>query len=459
MRAGPVVSGAISAAMLAMGISAAAPVTEAPTDLQAILDAAEPGATIHLDGTYRGGAIVTKPVTLDGGGTAVIDAEGAGHGIEVTAPDVTLRGLVIRNTGISLDRENAAVSANEAPRLIVEDCRFEDVLFGVFARLSPDSIVRRTTIGAKDLDPGRRGDALRIWESPRTLIANNVVDGGRDSVIWFSDEVIVTGNRFTRGRYGLHFMYNSGALVTGNVLEGNSVGAFMMYSDGVEFRDNFVADNFGPSGYGLGLKEVDGMSASGNHFVGNRIGIYLDNSPLTIGIVQRFENNLIAFNETGVLFTASVERNHFSRNAFIDNGEQVGIAGSGVLSGNEWTIDGVGNHWDDFGGYDADGDGIGDIAYRLDDLYSAMTDRHPEIQFFNETPAARAVDVTARIFPSFRPEAKVIDDAPLVAIPAFPEVMSGTPPAGPGALLAVSLTMIALAATLIGWSRSPGGNR
>ena len=252
-----------------------------------------------------------------------------GNGIDVRSPDVTIRGLTVRATGDSLDREHAAISAYGADRLVVERCVFEDVLFGVYARESEEVIVRYNTIGAKPLDPGRRGDAIRLWESPGSLIEGNTVDGGRDSVISYSDDVVVRGNRFTNGRYGLHFMNNHRAPVEGNLLEGNSVGAFLMYSTDVVFRDNVVAGNYGPSGYGLGLKDVEGVEASGNRIVGNRVGIYLDHSPVSAEITQTFTGNLVAFNETGVLFTPSVQGNYFSANAFVDNREQVETTGGG----------------------------------------------------------------------------------------------------------------------------------
>ena len=421
----------------------------APVDLQAIIDAAPAWSVLNLPaGVYRGGVVIAKPLTIEGAGV-VIDAAGTGSVVEVTSPDVTLRGLVLRNSGISPDGEDAAVSAHGADRLIIDGCIFEDVLFGVFLSLSPDAVIRNTLIGAKDLEPGRRGDGLRLWESPRAVIEGNVVRDGRDTVAFYSDDIVVRGNSFTTGRYGLHFMYASGALVEGNVFEGNSVGAYVMYSEGVTFRDNAVLGSAGPSGYGLGLKDSDDTEATGNRFVGNRVGIYLDNSPIGADAWQSFSGNLVAFNDIGVLFTASVERNRFSGNAFVSNGDPVAVSGSGVLEGNLWTVEGVGNHWDDYRGFDADRDGIGDISYRLDDLYSAMRDRHPELALFAGTPAARAVDLTGRMFPSLEPVPKVIDMAPLMAPPDMAPAPLGAVRSEAGPLLVASLALLAVAAVII----------
>lgn len=443
--------GVALAVILVFSMPSAAAQAE-PRDLQALIDAAPEGTTLALEpGVYAGNVTVAKSLTIEGSPSAIVDAGGAGSAFDIAAPNVVLRGLTIRNTGNSLDRENAGVSARKAPGLVVENCTFEEVLFGVFARQSPGSTIRNNVIGGMDLEPGRRGDAIRVWETSNTLIAGNIVDGGRDSVMWYSDGLIVDHNVFTNGRYGLHFMYSHDATITNNVLEGNSVGGFLMYSKNLTFTGNFVGGNFGPSGYGLGMKEVDGALVADNQFVGNRIGIYFDYTPISHDIVQRFTGNLIAYNEVGLMFLPNVERNEFSGNAFVENREQVGITSGGEFSGNAWTIDGVGNHWDDFGGYDADGDGIGDIPYKLDDLYSALTDTHPEITFFADTPAARAVDMAARIFPSLRPRPKVVDEAPIIEMPSI--VTSSPRDPGPTrGLLTMSLLMLVGAATVVALS-------
>ena len=55
--------------------------------LQALIDAAEPNATLVLEpGTYAGPAVLDKPLTLDGQGRATIDA--GGTGTVATCPSV-----------------------------------------------------------------------------------------------------------------------------------------------------------------------------------------------------------------------------------------------------------------------------------------------------------------------------------------------------------------------------------
>ena len=426
-------------------------------DLQALVDAAEPGAVLVVPaGTHRGGIVIDKPLELRGEGWPVVDAGGVGTVITIDAPDVTIRGIVIANSGRSGDREDAGISATGA-RVTIEGNRFEAVLFGVYLRRAPDAMVVDNVVGALDVDVARRGDGIRVWESPDSTISGNTVSGGRDTVIWFSDRVVVRDNHISDGRYGIHFMYCDGALVERNRLEGNSVGGFLMYSNDIVVRDNLISGNHGPSGYGIGLKDVSGLTMTGNHLLANRVGVYFDNSPADRNAEHHITGNVFAYNEIGALFLPSVRGNAFTGNAFVDNRQQVGVQGSGTFEGNLWTVDGVGNHWSDFAGYDADADGIGDIPYRLADLFSTLTDTHPPLRFFEATPAAVAVDLAGTMFPAFRPREKVEDNAPIIAPPDIP-VPVATPGVSAGAdspTVAVGVAMVGVAGGLWWASRKP----
>ncbi len=439
---------------LAVLLALPAATGSAAEDLQALIDAAEPGSVITLQGgTYIGNVVIDKPLTITGVGWPTVDGRGAGNVITIEATDVTIEGMVIANTGSSLANENAGISAN-APRVRILGNRFENVLFGVFLREASDSVVADNVVGSMPLDEARRGDGIRLWESSRSLVENNVVDGGRDTVLWFSDDLILRGNRVTNGRYGIHFMYSDRALIDGNYLSGNSVGGFLMYSRDLVMTDNVISGSHGPSGYGIGLKDMDVVEIRGNHLIGNRVGVYLDNSPSTPGIEHTISGNVFAHNQVGLLFQPSVEGNVVSGNAFIDNGEQVGVSGKGVFAGNVWTADGVGNHWSDYAGYDAAADGYGDVTYRLDDLFSSFTDDHPRLHFFDQTPAARAVDLAGHMFPAIRPRPKVADTAPLIEPPDIPLPPIAMP--APGSMLPSIVTaaaLLSMAALLVSVAR------
>ncbi|HMB71898.1 MAG TPA: nitrous oxide reductase family maturation protein NosD, partial [bacterium] len=384
-------------------------------DLQAELRAADSGGTLHVPaGVHPGPFTLDRPVTLAGEPGAVLQGNGKGDVLKITAPDVTLRGLTIRGTGTSLDQENAGVTVL-ADRVTVEDCTLEDVLFGVYLKDAADCVIRGNRIRGMDLELARRGDAIRIWHSDRCVIEDNEVHDARDVVIWFSKDVLIARNTVRRGRYGLHFMYSDSNHIEDNWLEGNSVGAFLMYSKNLHLERNVFLGNRGPSGYGIGLKDMDGVTAHDNRFLGNRVGIYLDNSPSSVDIHDRYERNVLAYNDIGIAFLPAVQRNAFVDNAFLENQEQVAVLGSGDFKGNDFTVDGRGNFWSDYAGYDLDEDGLGDVPYKAESLFESLVDREKMLRLFLYGPAQQAVELAARAMPAFKPRPKVTDTAPLTA--------------------------------------------
>lgn len=383
-------------------------------DLQQQIDAAAPGDVITVpSGVHRGMFTITKPLTLVGQDRPVLDAEGKGHVIRIDSADVTIRGFTVRGTGETLDREHAGIFGS-GERLVIENIIFDDVLFGVLLKNAPNSVIRECLIGGKDIDVARRGDGIRLWQCPGTLIEGNLVTRGRDVVVWFSSDVTLRRNTVSDGRYGMHFMYTDNNVLEENVLENNSVGAFLMYSRDLVLRRNVFSRNRGPSGYGLGLKDMERIVAEENAFVANRVGAYLDNSPHAIGVYDDFTRNVFAYNDIGLAFLPNVKRNRFTDNAFIENLQQVAVIGTGDFGGNEFTINGRGNYWSDYAGFDLDGDGAGDLPYEAASLFDNLIEREPMMRLFLHSPAQQAIDLAARAFPAVRPRPRFADTAPLM---------------------------------------------
>ncbi|MDP6901461.1 MAG: nitrous oxide reductase family maturation protein NosD [Acidimicrobiales bacterium] len=392
-------------------------------DLQRLIDQAEPGAVIDLEaGVYTGGVSIDKPLTLRGTNWPVVDGHGVGSVIKIQAPNVTIEGLIIRNSGSRLDQEDAGISSNASPRIKIRANRFENVLFGMFLRRSNEAHILDNQIEGMDLFIARRGDGIRLWQSSDAIVEGNHLTGGRDAVFWFTDQITVRRNHVEDGRYGLHFMYSDEANVHENLLENNSVGAFLMYSTDLVVTSNTFKSNRGPSGYGLGIKDVDGLTAQQNWFVGNRSGLYVDNSPSKVGESHTITHNVFAFNNVGALLGSTVARNTFTQNAFIDNGEHVSSDGTGNLQANNWSKDDIGNYWSDYSGFDADNNGIGDITYRVDNLFGDLRTKYPNLDFFSGTLAATAIDMAGQAFPHLRPDPILTDSAPLIAPPNLPPI-------------------------------------
>ena len=418
------------------------------------LAAAPEGATIEVrGGVYPGPLVIDKRVALVGVGDPppVIDGGGRGTVVHIQAAGVRLRGFVVRNSGDDLEHEETGVLVT-APDVLVEDNQIVDVLFGIELKNAPRSIVRRNLVRGKALPVARRGDGIKLWYSEGVLLEGNRVEAARDVVLWFSPNTTLRGNTIRDGRYGVHTMYLDSGRMEGNLLADNAVGAFLMYSRGLEFIGNTVTRSRGPSGYGFGLKDVDGVVARDNLIVNNHVGIYLDNSPVSLDAQGLFERNVIAFNDVGITLLPMVQRNTFSGNTFWENVEQVHIQGGGQLRGNLWAVAGRGNFWSDYSGYDADGDGIGDLPYRAESLFEDLLARQPTLRIYLMSPAALALDLAARAFPVVKPAPKLVDPSPLMR-PALPTqtleaLQANTPTQTNGWLLMTGLLLTALAAVV-----------
>ncbi len=418
-------------------------------DLAALIAGTPTGGTLRLDpGRYRGGVTIDRAITIEGAPGVVIDGHGQDTVVRVTATDVTLRALEIRGSGSNLAHEDSGVRVTAA-RFHAEDTDLVDILFGFYMVSAPQSVIRNSTVGSKDVPFTLRGDGIHVYQSPDTLVEGNQVSHSRDIIAFFSDRTIVRDNVVEDGRYGLHVMYSHDVTVTGNRMLRNSTALYVMYSNGLVARDNVLAFSDGPSGYGLAAKESDIPEVSANRLVGNRVGAFLDASPFNAGVTMTFTGNVFAYNIVGVLFQPSVRNTAFTSNAFIDNQEQVSATTGGSLAGNAWTIDGIGNYWSDYAGYDRAGDGIGDVPYRAERLYDALTDNHPELAFFAETPAAQALDAAARAFPTLRPAPKAVDDAPLVHAPTLPPLSGMHVGSSRSVLFGVSAILLLIAAALV----------
>jgi nitrous oxidase accessory protein len=386
------------------------------TTVQAALADARDGDLIEVRaGQYHGPLLVDKAVTLQGDGMPSIDNGGEGTVVTLAKAGAALRGFEVRGSGVEPDQDHAGITL-AAPDTLAEGNRLYDVLFGIYLAGAPGAVARGNDITSKaEYDVGRKGDGIRLWESPRAVVEGNTVHESRDVVIWYSEQVVIRDNTIEHGRYGIHLMYCNGAHIEHNRLLDNSVGIYTMYSDDTVLRDNLIRGQRGPSGYALGFKDSADVEVLGNVLVDNRAGLFLDNTPFGPSQLH-VSGNTLAFNDVGVMLLTDTQGGQFTGNTFWENEEQVAIQGGGAGGKNEWQ----GNYWSDYTGFDANGDGTGDVPYHAERLFENLLDRVPPLRALIYSPAAQAVELAAAAFPIMRPLPKLTDAAPLTQPPALP---------------------------------------
>lgn len=419
-------------AALVCGCAAAVPVGEAWTSppaparpsscvevpagagLQAAVDAAPEGGALCLaPGVHDGPVRVARRLAIWGPREASIKSPGDGTTVELLADGAALLGVTVDGSGGRYDLTDAGVRATGAG-IRVEGVRVIRAKFGIALDRTTGAVLRGNEVeGDGGETIGMRGDAIRLWEARGALVEKNHVVQGRDLVVWYSPDTVLRDNLVERSRYGTHFMFSSGCTVEGNRFLGDVVGIFVMYSRNIKVRKNVLAGSDGAAGMGLGLKESGGVTVEDNLFLRDTVGLYIDTSPLYDGDKNVFLRNEIAHAETAIEFLAPRAGNAFRENRLRDNGSQVAIEGGGGATDDEWA----GNEWDDYAGYDLDGDGTGDVPYELRSLSGELTARVPELRLLRGTPALGLIDAVSHLVPLWSPQLVLVDRRPRVGPP------------------------------------------
>jgi nitrous oxidase accessory protein len=425
--------------LLMMGLLQASPrewtiVPGGALTLQQAIQQAQPGDTIRvMGGEHRGNFLVDKTLTLVGEGSPTLNGEGWGSVIHLAAPRCVLRGFVIRNSGTILSAQDSGVQVS-APDCVVEGNRLEKVLFGVHLQHAHRTLIRNNQIFSHDLPVARRGDQIRIWYSHHARIEGNQVVGGRDLVFWYSERLVIRNNRVRACRYGVHFMYCSNSTVEGNHLEGNSVAIYIMYSENVRVLGNHLLASRGPSGMGLGIKDGYRLQIEKNLIADNRTGLFIDSGE---GV---YKENWFIHNDVGVHLVLAVKPNRFQGNRMVENLEQVRMDRPDSTAGVRWA----GNFWSDYTGYDADGDGLGEIPYRAMKVFDQIAASNSALRLLAYSPSAQALDFGARLFPMFAPQSMVVDERPLTRAGNPPRLVAAQPSNPRSHWLLASLALLGL---------------
>ncbi|OQY46100.1 MAG: copper ABC transporter substrate-binding protein [Candidatus Parabeggiatoa sp. nov. 2] len=377
---------------------------------QAFVDAAKPGDTLRPPpGTYAGPITIKIPITIDGNNQVTIDGGGKETVIHLKADGAQLRNLHLTNSGESHNRIDACVQVRGNFN-IIKDNILDNCLFGIDLQMSNHNIVRRNRISSKPFSLGLRGDAIRLWYSMGNKITHNEINDSRDTVVWYSKENVIKGNTSLRGRYALHFMYSQFNRVEDNTYHENAVGIFLMYSDDVQVRGNQISHSQGATGMGIGFKESSNVIIENNRIVYCATGIYLDLSPYQPDTTNRIIANEIAYNSIGILFHNDWKGNVFKNNQFKGNHTQVAVQGARTAHRNVWQS----NYWDDYSGFDRNGDGVGDTPYESYAYADQIWMDVPPTQFFRGSAVLELLNFLERLAPFSEPVMILRDSKPKI---------------------------------------------
>jgi nitrous oxidase accessory protein len=378
---------------------------------QDLVDKAPSGSVLKPPpGHYSGPVTINKPLTIDGAGKVIIDAGDKGTVMALNASNSVLRGLHLTGSGDSHDTDDSCLDVRGNKNLI-EDLKIDNCLFGIDLKQSNDNIVRRNKIRSKDLDLGVRGDGLRLWFSNNNLIEQNEIIDSRDMVAWYAHKNIFRANLGRRSRYSIHFMFANDNIVEGNQFYDNAVGVYFMYTEGGVARNNVISHATGATGMGIGFKEASGTVIENNEIIYCGVGIGSDLSPFQPDSTIEVRGNRFAYNGIGIMFNSETGGNNMVDNIFEGNLTQVSYGGHGDNNNsakNVWS----GNYWDDYQGFDRDGDGLGDRTHELYSYADQIWIEMPVARFFRNSPVMELLDFLERLAPFSKPDLILRDDKP-----------------------------------------------
>ncbi|OSQ36031.1 nitrous oxide reductase family maturation protein NosD [Thalassospira mesophila] len=381
-----------------------------PGGLVLALSQAQDGDRLVLaPGIHAGPIIIAHAIDLAGMPGAVIKGDGKGTVVTIDAPDVTVQGITVTGSGLTLATQDSGIFVTpNGDRAVVEHNHIDDNLIGIYLSGPDDAVVRDNDVtGRQDLRVNERGNGIQLWNTPGSQVIGNRVSQGRDGIfVTTSRENLFADNVFRNVRFAIHYMYTNYSEIRGNRSYDNTVGYALMYSDHLRVTDNLSS---GDQQHGIMLNY-----ANASEFIGNAVEnggakcVFIYNSNKNDFRGNRFEGC-----DIGVHFTAGSERNVIVDNAFVGNRTQVKYVGTRWL---EWSENGRGNYWSDNAAFDLDGNGIGDRPYRPNDMLDQVVWAHPSARLLISSPAFQILKWAQSRFPALHPGG-VVDSAPLMTPP------------------------------------------
>ncbi len=396
------------------GTAAAADIIVAPGSpvptLTAALARALPGDRIIVRaGRYAEPMIVvTVPgITIEGRDWPEFTGQSEHSVLVVAADSVTVRGLVLTQSGASDLDDRAGLLVRGARGCVVERNRLRDNLFGIYLNSASGCVIRENRVEGSASSSSTGGNGIHLWSSPGNRVESNVVSGHRDAIYFeFSPSSIAKDNESHGSlRYGLHFMFSDSCEYVGNVFSDNTSGVAVMYSRDVVISGNQFERARGAAAYGLLMKDILGGRVTGNTFDDNSTGMHLEGS-------SRLEisGNTFVRNGWAVRVLANADDNRFTGNRFVGNAFDVVTNSRAATS----TFDR--NWWDAYRGYDLNRDGVGDVPFRPVRLFALVVEQHAPAILLLRSPLVGLLDAAERVLPVLTPDT-LVDRNPLMRQP------------------------------------------
>ncbi|WP_420794508.1 nitrous oxide reductase family maturation protein NosD [Thalassomonas haliotis] len=390
-------------------------------DLQQQLALSADGDVLLLaPGTYSGNFVIDRAIRLSGMEGAVIDAGGRGNAITIKSSGITIENLSIINWGGDLTAQNAGIYSDQATdKLTIKNNRLKGDGFGMWLQKSRYlSVLNNTVEGNPAIRSADRGNGIQLSSIKHAEVRGNTIFFTRDGLyIISSQDNLIKGNTMFDLRYGVHYMYSHSNKVIDNLAYRTRAGYALMSSRNLEVLGNTSRDS---EDYGFLMNFITSSQIRNNIIEkvwtkpDNKVlgrdgkGLFVYNSAY-----NTISGNKIESAEIGIHLTAGSENTKVYGNSFIDNPTQVKYVSN---KKQEWSLEGQGNFWSNYLGWDMDGDNIGDTVFEPNDGIDKLIWQYPEMKILMDSPAVLILRWVQRQFPVLKPPG-IKDSFPLMLPP------------------------------------------
>ena len=374
--------------------------------IKAAFRLAKKGDTVRVEkGVYaEGNLVIDKPLVFLGENLPVLDGHRRFEVLSVKADSVTIRGFRIQHSAYATLDDPGGIKVYNSNHVTITNNLLYDNFFGVYIQYGKHCLVKDNKIVAFGKEEQQIGNGIHCWKSDSLQITGNHITGHRDGIYFefVTHSVIWRNISQANIRYGLHFMFSNSDAYISNVFRKNGAGVAVMFTKDVKMYNNSFEENWGDAAYGLLLKEISDSYISGNRFLKNTSGIYMEGTSRIL-----VEKNVFEANGWGMKIQASCMDNRVSLNNFVGNTFDVATNGSLVLNVFE------SNYWDKYEGYDLNRDKVGDVPFHPLSLFSVLVEQNPPLMILFRSFMVTLLDRSEKVFPGLTPD-NFVDLHPLM---------------------------------------------
>ncbi len=381
--------------------------------LQEAINNAQPYSTLKLSkATYNGNIIIDKPLSIVGiTDNVIIKGDGEGSVIRVTSSNVTLKNLIITDSGSRMDRIDSAISMNRVNSCKIDSCRLLDNLYGIDMQMVKNSIFSNNYITSKELELSLRGNALKLYYSNNNLFKNNTIENSRDVTLNYSHNNTFDSNNFLNNRFATHLSLSNNNTFKNNTYRYNSVSIMIMGAKDTKVLSNTIESSNGAAGIGVMINGVTNFRFDYNRVRFNAKAIYIDGQEKHKGMKRYINHNEISHNSEAIHFHASIRENHVTHNKIFNNIDDIVKDISGEFENDSNIVEF--NYWDRYAGFDRDNDNIGDNSHRVYQYADQLWHYNNKVKFFYASPVMTLLNFLSNLAPFVEPNLIFEDSKPI----------------------------------------------